>query len=435
MTRASTRSILAACVAYGLLGGAGAACGSGTNGTGPAGDGAGKDAGHKDSSVSTGGDDSEDSGGFPASDDSSFGDDAAATDAGDDAGDNAGAEAGAEAGDDGSAGDGGDDAGDAAAPGDDSGAEGGAGGATEAGTTDAGGDAGRDAGGRTPDASATEAGATGDGSTCDYGGTWASQIAVNVTWAAGGSFQIVIAPGSGTIKQWLLSTRTVSGTTATDTARLCGIELPDFTGTQAVGSETWGVRFPDALFDGTSLASFTIPGTIADTTPTAAYQTSSVAVLLGLTLSNAATAAWPATISTAVDEDDDKKPGVTAGVAQGAAFSDVPLDFTVVVDPSGVARSNRLYLAIRQVTSIAAHFSSCNQASGTVTVPQLGSSDKYAIDSHVVGCGLTGSSTDCTSAQASFVDSNQPVFVPSTTTFTSTRVPASTTCATVRGMF
>jgi hypothetical protein len=430
MNRPWARAVVAACVAYGFFGATGAACGSSANGTGASSTGT-KDAGHKDSSASfpTG----DDTLGDDAQGDATTGDDAA-TDAGDDGGDG---DAGDDAGDDGAA-DGGDDAGDASA--------------TNAGTTDGGTDASEaadaadaapvdagDGGGptTTPDAGSHDAGTSGDGGACNFAGTWASQLAVDVTWAAGGSFDIVIAPGSGTIKQWLLSTRTVSGTTTTDTAQLCGIELPDFAGSGLVDNETWGIRFPDTLFDSGDLSTFAIPGTVSGTTPTATYTTSSVAVLLGLTLANPTTAVWPATIATSVDEDADGKSGITAGVAQGASFSNVPLDFSVVANPNGVARSNRLYVAIRQVTSIAAHFSDCDHASGTITVPQLGTggNKKYAIDSHVIGCGLVGSTTDCTATQASFVDSNQPVFVPSTTQFTSTRVAAGTTCATVRSTF
>jgi hypothetical protein len=429
MTRDRARSILAVCVAVGFGGVAVEACGSSTNGTGASGGTGTKDAGHKDSSVFTGDDDSSvggDDAAFEASTGDDASDDSGDGTAGDDAGDSASDDGGTDAGPDGD--DGGSDAGPG---GDDAGPD--AGSAPDAGHVDAGTDGGP---ATTPDAG-RDAGSSGDGSTCDFSGTWATAISVDVTWAAGGSFDIVIAPGSGTVKQWLLGTRTVSGGTTTDTTKVCGIQLPDFTGTMAAGSETWGVRFPDALFDDGDVAPFTIPGTVSGTSPTAAYATSNVAVLLGLTLADATSAAWPATISTDVDTDKDGKPGITASVAQGLTYSDVPLDFSVVFNPGGVTRSNRLYLAIRQVTSFSAHFSTCDHATGTATVPQLGSGSnkKYAIDSHVIGCGLTGSATDCTSAQTTFVDENQPVFVPSSSSFVSSRVPGGTTCATVRGMF
>jgi hypothetical protein len=430
MARHSPRSVLAVSVLYVCFGAAAAACGTGSSDTGTTGGtGPKKDAGQKDSTAPFGDDLSL---GDATTDDATGGDDATgdgAADGGDDATGNDGSDDAT--GDDAANGTAGSDAGDAVAegggdaslygggtPGTDAG-DGGQ--ASEAGTTvDSGSDASTHDGGPTG----------GDGGTCDFAGTWASEIAINVSWAAGGTFDIVIAPGSGAIKQWLLGTRTVSGTAVIDTTSLCGIQLPAFDSTN---NETYGITFPNSLFDGTDIAPFAIPGTISGSTPTASYTTTPVAVLLGLTLANPTTATWPATISTEVDEDVDTKPGVTANVTQGASFSNVPLDFSVLLNPNGVARSNRLYVAIRQITSVSAHFTDCDHTGGTVTVPQINS--KYAIDSHVIGCGLAGSATDCSANQTSFVDQNQPVFVPKTTTFTSIRVATGTTCATVRGTF
>ena len=243
----------------------------------------------------------------------------AGDDAGDASSDGPGDAAGDEAGLPDAAGDGGNGGGgeggvDAGAP-----ADGGPGAGDGGGSTH-GGDAG-------PDGAAPDAGPSNDGSTCNFAGTWGAEISMDVTWAAGGFFDIVIAPGSGTIKQWLLSTRTQSGTTVTDTAFVCGIQLPDFSGSALV-NETYGIRFPDSLFDDGGLTSFSIGGTVSGSTPTATYTTTPTAVLLGLTLPNAATAVWPASITTEVDEDGDMKPGITATVVPpGGGFSYVPLDF------------------------------------------------------------------------------------------------------------
>lgn len=292
-----------------------------------------------------------------------------------------------------------------------------------------------------PDASTLDGGPRPDGGGCNFNGTWGAEITMDVTWAAGGIADIVITPGSGTIKQWLLSTRTQSGTSVIDSAVVCGIQLPDFQGTALV-NETWGIRFPNDLFDGNHLASFTLSGTVSGSTPTATYTTTPTAVLLGLTLSNAATAVWPSTITTEVDEDGNGKPGITANVAPpGGGFSYVPLDISVIATSSTVPRADQLYLAIRQVTSVNAQFTDCDHASGSVTVPQITdpsnpnpvTNKKYAIDSHVIGCRVNGSGTDCSANQTSFVDQNQPVFVPSATTYSSARLASGANCATVRG--
>ncbi len=69
-----------------------------------------------------------------------------------------------------------------------------------------------------------------------------------------------------------------------------------------------------------------------------------------------------------------------------------------------------------------------------MTIPKIpsGTNGKYAIDSHVIGCGLVGGGGDCSSTQTSFVDGTQPVFSPTAgTAFTSVRMPGAT-CAAVR---
>jgi hypothetical protein len=299
-----------------------------------------------------------------------------------------------------------------------------------------GGDGGKAASDAGPDASTADAGS----GACNFAGTWGAEITMDVTWAAGGLLDIVIAPGSGTIKQWLLTTRTLTGKTVTDTAVVCGIQLPDFQGNAQLVNETYGIRFPNTLFDNGGLTAFAINGTVSGSTPTATYTTTPAAALLGLTLANPTTAVWPATITTEVDEDGDTKPGVTASVAPPTGgFSDVPLDISVISFPKTVARADHLYLAIRQVTSVTAQFTDCDHATGSVTVPQITDSStatkKYAIDSHVIGCSVVGTGTDCSANQTTFVDENQPVFVPTATTYASARLASGATCATVRGQF
>jgi hypothetical protein len=389
------------------------------------------DAGQKDR-TSSGGDDNADAfaGDDASASDATVGD---ATSAGDDAG-------------------GSDDSGDDGASAADAPADGNGGGGGDAGATpdggavqgDAGGSDGGDGGMATqgsdagPDASTADAGSTSpDGGACDFAGTWGAEITIDVTWAAGGILDIVIAPGSGTIKQWLLSTRTQNGKTVTDTAVVCGIQLPDFQGNAELVNETYGIRFPNSLFDSGDLTPFAINGTVSGSTPTATYTTTPAAALLGLTLANPTTAVWPATITTEIDEDDDSKPGITANVVPpGGGYSYVPLDISVISFPTTVARADELYVVIRQVTSVSAQFSDCNHSSGSVTVPQItdtsSNTKKYAIDSHVIGCSVNGTGTDCSANQTTFVDENQPVFVPSATTFVSQRFPTGSTCANVR---
>jgi hypothetical protein len=279
-------------------------------------------------------------------------------------------------------------------------------------------------------------GPDGAATKCDFSGTWATLISIDVNWVPQGLTGVILAPGTGRIQQWIRSTRVVSGTSTTDTAVVCGITLPDFSGTSFVGGETYGVRFPPSLFDNGYLPSFAIFGTQADSTPTTAFSTRASAALIGLTLANPTTATWPDTITTAVDTDKDNNPGVTVNAATGSipgrdsgTYSEFPVD--VLSD-----RANQLFIVIRQVTQLSGAATDCNHMSGTTTIPKIPdtSSGKYAIDSHVIGCNLAAGGT-CSSSQISFIDDTQPVFSPSgNASFTSVRVKAGSTCADVRSM-
>jgi hypothetical protein len=296
---------------------------------------------------------------------------------------------------------------------------------TEGGTEDAGLEGGPPVDGASPDADSASDGTI----PCDFKGTWGSRLTIDVNWAPQGIVGVILAPGSGQIRQWIKTTRMQSGNTSTETTVVCGAALPDFQGTQIAGAETYGVRFPNTLFDSGFLSSFTITGTLSGSTPGATYSTAPAAALLGLTMTNPDTDPWPATVTTAVDTDQDGNPGVTVHVAQANGYSDVPVDFLKT------QRANRLFVVIRQVTKINATFSDCDHLSGTVSIARIpnSASGKYAIDSHIVGCSLTQGNTMCDSTQTNFVDATQPVFTPTgPSDFTSMRMPNGATCATVR---
>jgi hypothetical protein len=285
-----------------------------------------------------------------------------------------------------------------------------------------------DVGANTTDALIEASGAP-DSTSCDFSGTWATRLVIDVNWVPQGIMGVILAPGSGQIKQWLLSTRSLNGSATTETASVCGIALPDFSGTQIAGGERYGIQFPDAMFDSGNLSTFTVSGTLTGSGAGATLSSSPTAVLLGLTLSNPTTDPWPATITTEVDSDQDGKPGVTAWVSQAAGYSNIQ------VDAFG-NRGDRVYLAMRQVTSFSGNALDCDAIAGTVNIPQIADSagtPKYAIDSHVIGCRLVGDAGDCSARQVTFVDTTQPVFSPSgATTFASVRVANDATCATVR---
>jgi hypothetical protein len=271
--------------------------------------------------------------------------------------------------------------------------------------------------------------------TCDFNGTWGSLMTIDVAWAPQGlNVQaFILAPGSGQIKQWIKGVRVQHGDTLTDTTVVCGIALPDFKETASVGGETYGVVFPNSLFDNAYLPTFNVAATLSGLGTGATYRSTASAALLGLTMANPTTDPWPATVTTVTDPDKDGIPGVSIAVAQGGLYADVPVGIPGFFQP--VIRANKLSVAIRQVTLVQGTVQDCDHISGTVTIPQIGG--QYAINSHVVACEIDGNGGPCTtsgsSSQAAFVDNTQPVFTPSgTTTFQSARLPSNATCAAVR---
>ncbi len=370
-------------------------------------------------------------------------DDSATVDAGADAsstvdsGDGGGADAGAETG---SNVDAGSDAGSSEAGGVDGGAADAAsdtGSPVDAGSDGAGGvDAGHDAGGAKD--GGVDAGSDA-AATCDFAGTWGSRLVIDVNWTPQGITSIILAPGSGTITQWIKSTRTRNGSRWTETSAACGIQLPDFQSTSFGGNELYGIRFPNSLFDNPYIPTFDVSATIGGNAAGATYSTASAAVLLGLTLTNPTTAVWPSAATangSQVDMDQDNHPGVTAdtlNTAGGGGYTYPPTD----AFRSAAGRADQLYLVIRQVTQLSATFGDCDHLTGTVSIPSIDdpstSTTKAAIDSHIIGCRLAASGTTCSTTQSNFIDNTQPVFSPSGgSSFTSERMANTATCADVR---
>jgi hypothetical protein len=278
-------------------------------------------------------------------------------------------------------------------------------------------------------------GADGAAGPCNYNGTWASQLTINVNWSPQGFNSIILAPGTGQIKQWIRGDRTQNGTALTDATVVCGIRLPDFQSSMLAASETYGVIFPGTLFDSHYLPTFTVNATVSGPTPGSSYSTQPSVALLGISLANPASDAWPTTVSTAVDMDQDMKAGVTIDVATSAdagsvVYSGVPVGIPAPFQPT--VRASHLYVAIRQVTVVSGTVVDCNHISGSVTIPTV--AGKVGIDSHVLGCALAAGG-DCSTTQANFVDNTQPVFTPTGTgVLKSIKVPAGTSCATIRQM-
>jgi hypothetical protein len=250
------------------------------------------------------------------------------------------------------------------------------------------------------------------GTTCDLGGRWATKLSVPVTWPATSG----LVAGSGTFLFWALLAGTQTGNSMAATVVPCGASFPDVMNT--AGSETYGWGFPDSLFDGALLPTTPVTVTLGGTSPGAAFSAPAFAFLMGLTLANPTTAAWPSTPETVtqVDMDMDSHPGVTAPYKTGGAYKFPP------VDGSG-NRSDVAYLAVRVATSFSGTLAGCAGVTGSANVTD--------IDTHIVGCDVSTVGV-CTSTQSDFDDGDRPLYVPGSATVALVKIRAAGTCADVR---
>lgn len=259
---------------------------------------------------------------------------------------------------------------------------------------------------------------------CDANGTWAIKIETPVQWA--NSF--VVQGGTGTITNWLKSTRTANGTEITDVASLCGVSVPDYSSQAAFGGEKYGIQFPDALFESGTLPTVEIAGHLTGLAPGSSFSSDPAAAILGATMSSPATDPWPANGAqlSAQDTDNDTKVGVSVDTNKSAGYKNPPLDAFLS------ARAQRVYTAFRQVLSTQGTISTCNRVDGSGTIAVI--NNKPAIDQHVLGCQRENG-TDCSASEYKLLDSAAPVYKPSgDAVVTMVRIPAEATCADIRAI-
>jgi hypothetical protein len=236
---------------------------------------------------------------------------------------------------------------------------------------------------------------------------------MNVTWPN----TLGTSGGTGQVHVWAKTTFTASGNNLMATSQACGSVLPP-TGLNAIaGGGSVLIQIPDATWDLPSMPRFQFSATQTgwDSGSTITYTSTA---LVGLTLTDATNAAWPGTITTAVDADGDMKPGYTAVPATATGRVLPPTSLNTATN-----RADRVYLATRNVFMVTATRNACDHATGPITVAHF--------DSHVVGCHVSGGN-DCTTAQANFVDQNRTIYQAGTSTIELKVVPAAATCADVR---
>jgi hypothetical protein len=273
--------------------------------------------------------------------------------------------------------------------------------------------------------SESDLGETSQALECDASGTWAIKIETPVKWNS----SFVLQGGTGVVTNWLLSNRTQQGLAITDSADLCGVETPDYQAAALFGGEKYGVQFPENTFG--SLPKVTLTGALSSRDVGATFSTPASAALIGATLANPTTDAWPSNVANlvAVDIDNDGKPGISADAKTGPGLSLPPVNATRSV------RANRVYTAFRQVlASTAGTVTSCTRVEGKGSIAVI--AGKAALDSHVMGC-RRADGTDCNASEYKLLDSAAPVYQPTgDATITMVKLPtnAAATCSSVRAL-
>jgi len=301
-----------------------------------------------------------------------------------------------------------------------------------------GGDAGIFAGGATGTGGADASTPSGDGAfnplKCDFSGTWASYVSIDVTWPA----SIVLQPGQGKLQQWNLTHEVQAplSTTVNVHTRPCGIFLPDLQSTVLGLFQKFGIRFPNALFDKGTIPETTFSFVADISKSPITFSTDPFAILIGIDLANPVTAAWPAASAiTPRDDDHDGKPGITVmpvTPAMDPSYSLPPADLLTGESASLV------YIATRTVSALSGQIQSCDRLDADVTIQTVNGNP--GIDSTVIGCHKVDSngrdSGECAANEASFVDGARPQFTPAGPGhMTIVRVADGTTCADVRNRF
>jgi len=249
--------------------------------------------------------------------------------------------------------------------------------------------------------------------TCDLTGTFALKLTIPTTWPG----TTVLASGGGNFMWWAKLQLAQSGVGLTGTVIPCGETVPDMASAPFIG-ENYGVTLPNSIYDGTPLPSTPTSGTLSTGSPGASFSLQRSALLVGATMADPVNGAWPSrTAIVQHDSDSNGKPAVTSPYKTGGSYDAAP------TSSLGGARASASYMATRAVFSLNGTLNSCTQSTGSATVPD--------IDYHTIGCSLA-SGGDCSSAQASYLDSNGPNYQPGASTYTLVRLSGPTTCADVR---
>jgi hypothetical protein len=276
------------------------------------------------------------------------------------------------------------------------------------------------------------------GPTCDLAGSFGVRVDMDVKWGpvvlAG--FVPVLQPGRGNMRAYLtVNTKEATGGSLVEP---CGLDVPDFQGTQAFGSELYGGDIPKAAWDARTMPSWNSRWTAPCSHPGCTYDSEAMDMVLGARPKGTGSVLWPAPggwgtsgMFEGVDDDSDGKPGLTM-ITRGPDQTS-PSGRLYAYPPVGFAdfgRARTLQLALQLRMKFGGVLQSCDQISGTVPAAEV----------HISAVGCTGvlngeaMEEPCAPDVTQFVDSNLPVWTVQNATFQMVRLPMGAGCYTARAV-
>jgi hypothetical protein len=267
------------------------------------------------------------------------------------------------------------------------------------------------------------AGSAGDDA-CEVRQRWTEAIhyELEVTWPT----NIATVAGSGRVHLWSRADVTASGNELQLALHVCGAILPEASLSAAGKLATGGgekllIEVPDSIWDAPGIPVVMAKGTHAGFTVGSDIGHSSL-LLLGATLSDPM-GSWPESgaETQAVDVEADGALGYTTAPRNSGGYVLPPVAIGLGSGPA----AEKVYLVSRHGMNPIGKWTSCDAHSGMI--------DVSAFDTHVVGCRVEGGS-ECSAAQAAFVDDNRMLYTVASATYAAKVIPEGSSCADVRAV-
>jgi hypothetical protein len=264
---------------------------------------------------------------------------------------------------------------------------------------------------------------------CNCEGTFAMKVQIPVTWKSPQKDGGVAQSGTGTQLMTILNKQSYRAAESkyTQTLKACSISNPPFENVvMGVPFGKMEAAFPASLFDTGIQPDATAKTVPADGGKTSTQEGNQV-FLFGFEFANPETDEIPANVTDAVkDHDNDTKAGITVERSPNADS-----DFSCSLFNCS---ATKLYMGVRTIASgtkatVTDSCPKCDNMTGTMKLEKT--------ESKVYGC-LKSDSTECSSNETSFLNSELPIYSPSLSeeaTFTATRIKEAATCADVRAAY